>query len=62
MDDALRIIVFVGVARILATIYINHPDLPKRSVDWILDDFPFRIVIFGVGGFVLVMLVNFINY
>ena len=62
MDDALRVIIFSGIFWLLSIIYVVHPDMPKKAVDWILDDFPYRIVLFGFGGFILVVLVNMINY
>ena len=58
----MQILAFTAIAWLLMTIYVKHPQMPQRAVDWILDDFPYRIVIFGFGGFVLVMLVNLINY
>jgi len=58
----MQILAFTAIIWLLATIYVKHPQMPQRAVDWILDDFPYRIVIFGFGGFVLVMLVNLVNY
>ncbi len=58
----MQILAFVGIVWLLATVYVKHPQMPKQVVDFILDDFPFRIVLFGFGGFILVVLVNMINY
>jgi len=58
----MQILAFTAIVWLLATIYINHPHLPEKVTQFILDDFPYRIVIFGFGSFVLVMLVNLINY
>jgi len=58
----MQILAFTAIVWLLATIYINHPDMPEKVTQFILDDFPFRIVIFVFGGFLLVMLVNLINY
>jgi len=58
----MKILAFSAVSIALALIYTHHPEMPKKAVDWILDDFPYRIVLFGFGGFILVMLVNMINY
>jgi len=58
----MQILAFTAIIWLMATIYVKHPDIPEKVTQWILDDFPYRIVIFGFGGFVLVMLVNLINY
>ncbi len=57
----MQILAFVGIVWLLATVYVNHPQMPKQVVDFILDDFPYRIVLFGFAGFILVVLVSFIN-
>ncbi len=62
MDEALRIIIFVGIVWLLATIYVNHPDLPQKITNWALDDYPTRMVFILVVGGILVVLVNMINY
>ncbi len=57
----MQILAFVGIVWLLATVYVNHSDMPDRVTQWVLKDFRARLPVLIVVSGVLVMMVSFIN-